>query len=267
MNEIKIADYYSKEAERYNDLYKGDIISNFEQIQRQKLLLELIKNVGTTKNLKILDIGCGWGRDVEILSTKNNEIYAVDISEGMLRIAKSKKYDGKVHFFKSSAIDLPFENKKFDLIYSSEVIEHIPNWKFLVKESKRCLKEGGVLILTTPNFNSPAGVLKKIINFSEKITPLLKNKLFYNIEKPYDEWKTKKELKMVLEDEGFEIVYIKTRMVSPTFLFYIFRKINGGRLNHPFLKTIFFIFDKYIENKFSKFGTDLGVYAKLNESS
>ena len=97
---------------------------------------------------KILDLGCGNGRLLEIFKEMNIEYFGVDNSEKLLEIAK-KKYPKK-NFLIADALNLPFPNNYFDKIYSIAVLHHIPSTEFrlqFLKEAKRVLKPDGLLIL------------------------------------------------------------------------------------------------------------------------
>jgi len=89
---------------------------------------------------KALDAGCREGRQTKVLEAKGYVVTSVDID----KIYK-----------KCQVIDLnsaiPFNDDHFDLIYCSEVLEHLCNPDFTVSEFIRTLTPGGTLILTTPN--------------------------------------------------------------------------------------------------------------------
>jgi dolichol-phosphate mannosyltransferase len=91
-----------------------------------------------------LDIGCGSSR---ILSSLD-DVVGADISLRKLRWAR--KYGRPL--VNASIFDLPFGDEAFDCVISSEIIEHIPaaNKPFL--EMRRVLKDGGSLILGTPDY-------------------------------------------------------------------------------------------------------------------
>jgi len=105
------------------------------------------------KPKKILDLGCGDGWFGEMLKKKYHaRVHGVDISDKTLRIAKKRGLITK-------KIDLskgkwPYKSNTFDLIIGGDVIEHLYDTEFFVKECNRILKKGGQLILSTPNFNS-----------------------------------------------------------------------------------------------------------------
>ncbi|PIS38608.1 MAG: hypothetical protein COT34_02765 [Candidatus Nealsonbacteria bacterium CG08_land_8_20_14_0_20_43_11] len=103
---------------------------------------------------KILDLGCGNGRFVEMLPNKKTEYIGADNSERLIEIAKNKYPQYK--FIVVSALNLPFSDNYFDKVFSLAVLHHIPSEEFrrqFLKEVKRVLKPGGLLILTVWNLN------------------------------------------------------------------------------------------------------------------
>ncbi len=92
----------------------------------------------------ILDIGCGSSRILRGL----NEAIGIDIQ--MNKVRYMKRYDKPV--INASIYDLPFKSKSFDCIICSQVIEHIPYENKIFQEMERVLKEGGKLILGTPDY-------------------------------------------------------------------------------------------------------------------
>lgn len=62
----------------------------------------------------------------------------------------------EIEYTKGDARNLPFETEKFDIIFSSHVIEHFWPWEVhaVVREWSRCLKIGGKLVLECPNLLS-----------------------------------------------------------------------------------------------------------------
>jgi SAM-dependent methyltransferase len=104
---------------------------------------------------KVLDLGCGNGRFYEKL--KHTDYTGLDISDKLIGIAQ-KKY-GKEKFKVGSALDMPFLEKEFDLIYSFALLHHISpeNHNRFKEEVKRVLKEGGVFILTVWNLSKKRG--------------------------------------------------------------------------------------------------------------
>lgn len=100
------------------------------------------------KNSKILDIATGKGYLVKELSSKGfKNIYAADIN------LKNFAFDKDIYSLKEVDANktLPYKSTFFDVVISSETIEHLRNPRDFMGEVYRILKPGGVFILTTPN--------------------------------------------------------------------------------------------------------------------
>lgn len=112
------------------------------------LLKQLQKN---TDSLKVLDLGCGRGEWLELLTEQGYLAQGVDLDLDMLE--ECKKLNLKYHhgdaleFLKSQPSD------SFDVISSFHLIEHLPFdvLKELIFETLRVIKPAGILILETPN--------------------------------------------------------------------------------------------------------------------
>ncbi len=110
---------------------------------RKNLILRYIR-----PGSRVLDLGCGNGRFSDIFR-EDIDYIGVDNSEKMIEIAE-KEHPGK-KFQAASALNLPFSDNSFDVIFSFAVIHHIPSKELrllFLKEAERILKSGGILILT-----------------------------------------------------------------------------------------------------------------------
>ena len=96
---------------------------------------------------KILEIGCGEGSLLELIS-KNNEVYGVDISSS--GVEKTKKKGIPCHLADASNERLPYEDNFFDIVISLETIEHVENPHRMVWEIKRILKDQGTFLVSIP---------------------------------------------------------------------------------------------------------------------
>jgi ubiquinone/menaquinone biosynthesis C-methylase UbiE len=98
-----------------------------------------------------LDVGCGEGYGTAILAQRAEHIVAVDISEKAIAHATAKYQQKNVEFHCFPAEKLPFPDASFDLVVCLELIEHARDHLAVMREMRRVLRRGGVLILSTPN--------------------------------------------------------------------------------------------------------------------
>jgi ubiquinone/menaquinone biosynthesis C-methylase UbiE len=109
----------------------------------------VLQGINANKNWVVLEVGVGVGRIVKHLANYFKEIYGVDVSDEMVKIAKNKlKKFGNINIFQNNGNDLSiFLNNTFDFVYSVKVFQHIPRKIFLkyLDEIYRVLKPNGLL--------------------------------------------------------------------------------------------------------------------------
>ena len=114
------------------------------------------------KNKKLLEIGAGVGTFLVTARTQY-QIAAFGIEPSKdefspfneISLALLKEYNlSKDIVISAAAEKLPFEDSSFDLIYSTNVLEHVQNPELVLKESIRVLKPGGFLQFVIPNYFS-----------------------------------------------------------------------------------------------------------------
>lgn len=196
-----------------------DLLARQFSLTRQKFWPEFLflKNY-IKENDRILDIGCGNGRLIEILKDKKVFYIGIDNSKAMLKIAR-KKYPS-YQFLLADALSLPFPDNSFDKIFIIAVFHHIPSKKLrkkFLKESYRVLKAKGLVFLSVWNLFKPQFLAFWWNSLKEK---LLKGKdiefndLFYPfrdssqniITQRYVHAFTKKELETIFKKSGFKIL-------------------------------------------------------------
>lgn len=96
---------------------------------------------------QILDVGCAGGH-LTILIQKTlpkAKVTGLDVYGKSIRFAQ-KRYK-KIKFVAADAHNLPFKDKTFDTIVSSETLEHVVNPRKVFQEIRRCLKDDGEIII------------------------------------------------------------------------------------------------------------------------
>lgn len=134
-------------------------------------ILPILNSCLSSKVKNILDIGCGSGAISLYIASKGYQVQGIDISKKAIRECdKSAKAIGlnnadfKVLKFPSKKL-----NQKFDLIFFSEVIEHLKNDGAALKECYSLLRDNGILILSTPSKNAPLYKLGLVKRFDLEV--------------------------------------------------------------------------------------------------
>ena len=104
---------------------------------------------GLDEDAKILDIGCGNGRLVEVVPKRISYI-GVDVSVNLLEKAKELYSERQNDFKKFDGVELPFEDNSFTHIYMLASFHHMPKplQVHFIKECKRVLMPEGRIIVT-----------------------------------------------------------------------------------------------------------------------
>ena len=136
----EVAEWYDSIVESYDELYGA------EQVSKVKYIENLYKNLFGDKVWENgLDFGCGTGISTDFTKKYSKNTYACDISNEMLKIAKSKHRD--VVFLNCDDIDKKMENY-FDLITSITVLQDVKNPEVVLSKIHKMLKENGLLVVS-----------------------------------------------------------------------------------------------------------------------
>lgn len=105
---------------------------------------------GDVHGLRVLDFGCGAGVLLDRFGSAQLRV-GVDVSWSALERTRAR-CGGDVSLVRIGIRGpLPFGSATFDLVTTTEVIEHVPNEREMLREIGRVLKPGGRLVLTTPH--------------------------------------------------------------------------------------------------------------------
>lgn len=95
---------------------------------------------------KVIEVGCGTGKNTGWVASKSGQLLALDFSEEMMKVAKSKIKDDHVKFLHAD-ITKPWTFGKATLIICSLVLEHIENIGFVFEQVAQSLDPGGLFYL------------------------------------------------------------------------------------------------------------------------
>ena len=161
MNSInkKEIEKFSKIAEEWwNPNGKFKPLHNFNPIRIKYIKENIVKdfNIKSSnkplKNIKILDIGCGGGLLSEPMCRLGASVIGIDASKKNIEVAKfhAKKNKLKITYKVASPETLK-TNVKFDIILNMEIVEHVEDINFFIKESSKLLKKNGIMFIATLN--------------------------------------------------------------------------------------------------------------------
>ena len=151
---------------------------------RRKILASFIEDICrrvTDRRPRILDVGCGTGANLLMLS-QFGDAEGVDISEDALAFCRER---GLANVKLGAAEKLPYDDGTFDLVTALDVVEHLDDDLSGLVEMRRVLRPGGRVLLFVPTFMFLWGVQDDVSNHRRR----------YRLP----------ELQRVLEQAGFEI--------------------------------------------------------------
>ncbi|MFA5197461.1 MAG: methyltransferase domain-containing protein [Patescibacteria group bacterium] len=165
---------------------------------------------------KVLDLGCGNGRVIDVLKKYSVVYTGLDISKNLIKLAQ-KKYPEE-RFIVGDLLKTPFSDKEFDCVLSLATLHHIPSSEQrlnALKEIYRILKPGGTTLVTVWYFWDDPAFKKQIdqetlaqkagksrLDYGDFLKPWKDSKGNILIERYFHAWE-KSEMKELLEITGF----------------------------------------------------------------
>jgi SAM-dependent methyltransferase len=105
--------------------------------------------------LRVLDIGCGAGRDLvairEVLKpvAPDVELYGIECTAALA--AQARKHGVVTYGLDLETSALPFPDGFMDIVIVNQVLEHLKNWLWALHEQLRVIRKGGASIVGVPN--------------------------------------------------------------------------------------------------------------------
>jgi ubiquinone/menaquinone biosynthesis C-methylase UbiE len=131
----------------YQDLYNLEE-RHWWHLAKRRNVIALIKKYVNTKTLKIADIGCGTGKNVEVLN-KFGTTFGIDNSSQAIKFCKQR---GIENVKLGTSEESHLSKGSIDLITMLDVLEHVEEDPSLT-EAYRILSDKGYIIITVPAFS------------------------------------------------------------------------------------------------------------------
>jgi len=236
----------------YEDMYKSEETHWWHRAKR-RFVENLIKMYVQKKDLSLLDVGCGTGKNMEEFS-RFGEVWGVDISDEALLFCKKRNL---LKVKRGEAEHLPFEEKSFDVVSALDVLEHVDDVRS-IREIKRVLKDDGYVIITVPAFGWLWSKWDEILHHKRRYT--------------------RKHLEDILALEGFSIkrnTYIHSFLVVPSLIIRTLKQLKSktytsdfqinNNLTNTILSFISELEQKWINRYDMPFGTSVLCIAQKNQ--
>jgi len=160
------------------------------------------KHLVPLEGKRVLEVGCGRGGFVHVLTSLKAVAFGCDFSASALQIARNRlRLDGLdscVSLAQADAHHLPYADSSFDLIISCEALEHLLDPSAALREMARVCRPGGWLYLTTPNYMNLIGLYEVYASIFRK-----NGELPYD--QPFDRKWTFLQVRTKLRNAGWEI--------------------------------------------------------------
>lgn len=231
---------FKTQKEYYDGYWLGRKNLCIDEKCRKNFIISSVKKIMSEFKhpLRILDLGCGRGWLTEILSGYGN-VLGVDLA-----IDTAKQTYPHLKFKQANIIFNEIE-EDYDLIVSSEVIEHLTSehQQIYVKKAYGLLSKNGYLILTTPNKPKVERLVKELSIKQDELQPI-------------ENWLDKESLVSLL-NPYFKIISLGSLMFYPI----LFRKYKLFNVPYGILYgREYRLFDRILKS--SNYGLHLAIVAQ-----
>lgn len=162
---------------QWNEIYKKDssAYNYYDLTKAHEFMPKLLKVLKEHKANRILDLGCGSGRNFLCLHSSGLDVYGLDIAEeGIKTVKRSVKENIEEKLMVRDIYQkLPYSDNFFDAIISIQTLQHGTENQILstIKEIKRVLKPGGIIFITVSGRISKGKIRYCLVKTAKKIAP------------------------------------------------------------------------------------------------
>lgn len=137
------------EIDEYKKLYELEN-SYWWYVGRRFIIESVLRKFVPSKRGRALDIGCGTGINLGMLSGFASEVVGMDKFSGALDYCKHRGFNN-LELLDVESISSKSENS-FDIVTLLDVLEHVEDDDKALRDIHRILKPGGLLIMTVPAY-------------------------------------------------------------------------------------------------------------------
>jgi 2-polyprenyl-6-hydroxyphenyl methylase/3-demethylubiquinone-9 3-methyltransferase len=154
---------------------------------------------GLPRNARILEAGCGDASFTKSLAEYSPDVTAIDISAH--QVERNAKAYPEITFVRHDMSErFPFEDRAFSVVWCSEVLEHLFDPGFALREMQRVMIRGGRLLVTVPYHGLFKNVLIALFKWDEHFAP----------NHPHIRFFTRKTLSRLVAEAGFREIETRT---------------------------------------------------------
>ena len=115
-----------------------------------------LRHVPLQTGWRYLDVGCGNGMaTLHVADTLGLRAVGVDVDPAQIELARTAAGSRTdVSFMTASATELPFATAVFDIVSTSKMLHHVPEWSLALDEVKRVVARGGYVVFADLNVPS-----------------------------------------------------------------------------------------------------------------
>jgi ubiquinone/menaquinone biosynthesis C-methylase UbiE len=148
------------------------------------------------KGRKILEVGGGSGRDSIRLAQMGAEVTVIDYVRSSLNVVErnARRHNTVIRLIHGDALNMPFPEGTFDVVFHQGLMEHFRDPGQLLRENRRVLKRGGLVLIDVPQRWHAYTAMKHVL--------IAMNRWFAGWETEYSIG----QLTRIVQNAGFEVV-------------------------------------------------------------
>ena len=180
--------FYDTIAERFDQ-----VANSYDTQRRIEIVFDELLTAENVRGRSVLDVGCGTGWFSARAAELGGQVTSVDIGTKLLSLTRDRCQSEPVA---GDACALPFRTSSFDVVLSSECIEHTLDPHAAVREIHRVTRPGGLLLITVPN---------RVWHFAATFAAVFHLRPYEG----YENWVGWREMKRLLRDLGAPILAMR----------------------------------------------------------